>query len=103
MKAIEIRGFFGLLLFIAMAIVTVILAITIPSTVTWVTWNAIIGELFRGPMIHFWQAIILTAILGIAVKLIFQPQINFQFKRVSSPEELEELRKRYDKDSNKPN
>jgi hypothetical protein len=102
MKAVEIRGFFGMVLFIAMALGTLILAITIPSTVTWVTWNAIIGELFRGPMIHFWQAIILTTIIGIVVKLIFQPQINFQFKRVTSAEELEELRKRYDKDSHKP-
>ena len=84
MRTVEIKGFRGLLAFVAIALLVGSMAVAIPVSVVWVTWNAMIGELLHGPMLAFWQAIVLTAILAITYKLLFQPQISLQVKRVKN-------------------
>jgi hypothetical protein len=102
MRTFEIKGFWGFILFGLMSLVALILALTLPISFVWVAWNAFVGELFHGPMIAFWQAAILTAILAIAFKIVFQPQISFQIKRVKSPDDLDKhLRKLKEQDSSK--
>ncbi len=88
MKTFEIKGFWGFVLFAIVAIVAVSLAVAVPITMTWVSWNALVFELFQGPEIAFWQAALLTTIIAVSLKIIFQPQISFQVKRVKSPEDL---------------
>src|SRR5689334_20116171 len=89
MKTFEIKGFWGFLFFAFMSIVILFITATLPVAFTWVAWNAFVGELFHGPLIDLWQAVILAAILGISLMLLFQPKVSFQIKRVQSPEELE--------------
>ncbi len=92
MKTFEVKGFWGFLLFSIVSILLVSAVVTLPISFTWVAWNAIVGEAFNGPLIEFWQAIILTAAIGVAFKIIFQPQISIQVKRVKSPDELRNLK-----------
>lgn len=102
MKTFEIKGFWGFVFFTIVGITLLLLIISIPVTFVWVGWNAIVGEVFHGPMIEFWQAAILTAAIAVTCKIIFQPQISVQFKRVKSQEEIEkQLRKLKEQDSRK--
>jgi hypothetical protein len=89
MKVFEIKGFKGFVLFLLTSVVMLSLMIFLPVSFCWVTWNAVVGEIFHGPMISFWQAILLTAIVGLALYIVFQPEISFQFKRVESSDELD--------------
>lgn len=89
MKTIEIKGFWGFVGFAVMSLLFFVAIMGIPVSVTWVIWNALVGEVFHGPMIAFWQAAILTTIFAVAFKIIFQPQISFQVKRVKNPEDLD--------------
>lgn len=89
MKTFEIKGFWGFLFFTVVSLVLLAVAIALPISFVWVCWNAVVGEICSGPMIEFWQAAILTAAIGVALYILFQPQISFQVKRVKSPEDLE--------------
>ncbi len=89
MRTFEIKGFWGFITFTIFGLLALTVAISLPVSVIWVIWNAIIGEIFHGPMIAFWQAGLLTAIFAIILKIMFQPQISFQVKRVKTSEELD--------------
>lgn len=102
MKTFEIKGFWGFIIFTVVSLVVLSLAVTIPISISWVTWNAIIGEVLHGPMIEFWQAAILTAAIAVACQIVFQPQISVNVKRVKSPDELDKhLRNFKEQDSAK--
>lgn len=89
MRTFEIKGFWGFILFAVMGVAALAVVLGLPISFIWIAWNAIVGDVFHGPLIAFWQAIILTAIFAVAFRIIFQPQISFQFKRVKSPDELD--------------
>lgn len=94
MRTFEIKGFWGFVLFTIVSLFLISIAVAIPVSVTWVTWNALVGEVMKGPMIEFWQAAILTAAFGVLFKIVFQPKICLNIKRVKSAEDLEkQLRK----------
>lgn len=94
MKTYEIKGFWGFLFFTLVSGALLLLVIAIPVSFTWVAWNAIVGEVFHGPMIEFWQAIILTAAIAVAFQILLKPRLFIQVKRVKSPDELQkQLRK----------
>lgn len=104
MRTFEIKGFWGFVLFAVTSLIVISLLVLLPVSFFWVSWNAIVGEVFHGPMISFWQAILLTAIFAVAFKIVFQPQISFQIKRVKSPDDLDaQLRKLKEKDADAPN
>src|SRR5689334_22074198 len=89
MKMVEIKGFWGFISFACMGLLMLGVAVVLPVSFIWVAWNAFVGEMFHGPMIAFWQAMILTASIAVSLIIIFQRQVSFQIKRVKSPEELE--------------
>lgn len=89
MKTFEIKGFWGFVFFAVISLLILTAVVTVPISFVWVSWNAIVGEVFKGPMIAFWQAAILTAILAISFHIVFQPQVSFQVKRVKTPDDLE--------------
>ncbi len=84
MRTYEIKGFWGFILFTLVSLSLLTVIIVVPVGATWITWNAIVGDVCHGPIIAFWQAALLTASMAIAFKIIFQPQISFQIKKVKS-------------------
>ena len=87
MKTIEVKGFWGFLFFSLAGLLALAVVVSVPISVVWVSWNAFVGEVFQGPMISFWQASILTAIIAVTCQIVFQPQISFQVKRIKTPDE----------------
>ncbi len=91
MKTFEVKGFWGFTGFIFMASMAVLVGASVPISVTWITWNALVSDIFSGPTIAFWQAALLTAAFAVAFKIVFQPEIAIHIKRVKSAEELENV------------
>jgi hypothetical protein len=84
---IEIKGFWGMVVFLGMGLLALALVVTLPVGVIWITWNALVSEVAGGPMIAFWQAAILTVALGVALRIVFQPTLAIQVKRVQNSQE----------------
>lgn len=93
MKTFEIKGFWGFVVFGLMSLLMLSVAVTLPVSFVWVAWNAFVGEIFHGPMLTFWEAALLTAIIAVSLKIIFQPQISFQIKRIKGPDDVNKFNK----------
>ena len=85
MKVYEIKGLSGLLAFLGSVLLTLALVLLLPSAFMMVLWNAMIFELFSGPEIGLAQGLLLWLASAIVFKLIFNPQIEFEFKKMDRP------------------
>lgn len=89
MHVFHIKGLPGLLLFGLALICTALLVFVLPSAFMMVLWNATVFEGLSGPEISLAQGFILWLATVILFKLIFKPEIQFQFKNVSGPDDVE--------------
>ena len=83
MQVYEIKGFTGLLSFILAVLALVVLLVIVPAFVMQVFWNAIVFEGLGGPAMSLLQGGLLWAECLILFKLVANPQISFQFKKVN--------------------
>ena len=100
MKAFQIESFKDLLLLVLFLLISFAISLGVPSLVTWVTWNGVVGDILEGPYIAFWQAIILTAALLLTLYQIIKPEIIFEVHHLddTTPDEkLSEKQKRIKK------
>lgn len=96
MNAFEVKNWQELLLLIVMTLVTLAVLIGLPNALTWVTWNAILGDVFKGPYIDFIQALPLTLAFFIVCGLILKPELKLEIHQSKSPEEMEKAKKRFE-------
>jgi hypothetical protein len=89
MKVFHIQGLGGLLMLLVAFLGFLSLVLFLPTSFVMVLWNATVFEGLQGPEIHFGQAILLWLAIMLSLFLIVRPEIQFQFKRVSSPSDLE--------------
>ncbi len=85
MQVFQIKGLSGLIVFILAMLGLLALFIALPSAFLMVFWNAVVFEGFEGPQIGLFQGMLLWAAVLISLKLVMNPQISFQFKKVSDP------------------
>lgn len=80
MHVFHIRGFSGVLMVILAVISTVLLLMLLPASFLMVLWNALIFESAIGPEISIYQGFMLWGFIVVLLKLIFNPQIKFEFQ-----------------------
>ena len=85
MQVFQIKGLTGLIVFILAVLGLLALFIALPSAFLMVFWNAVVFEGFEGPQIGLLQGMLLWAAALISLKLVMNPQVSFQFKKVSDP------------------
>jgi hypothetical protein len=85
MHVFHIKGFSGALLFFLALLATAAVLLLLPSSFMMVLWNALVFEGFKGPEIDLYQGFLLWGMLLLALKLIFRPEIQFQFLRQQPP------------------
>lgn len=85
MKVFEIKGIAGLLVFLGSVLLTLALVLIIPAAFMMVLWNAMVFELLGGPEIGLLQGMLLWVATAIVFKLVFNPQIEFEFKKMDHP------------------
>lgn len=90
MQIYQIKGFKGALTFALAAIGVAILSVLLPSFLAQVFWNAIVFEGFNGPEIGLIQGALLWCISLILFKLIANPQVSFQFKKMNDPNDTDQ-------------
>ncbi len=83
MQIYQVKGFKGALAFGLAVVGVAILSVLLPSFLAQVFWNAIVFEGFSGPEIGLLQGALLWAAVLILFKLIANPQISFQFKKMN--------------------
>jgi hypothetical protein len=93
MQILLLKGFSGLLMIALLVVVVLTLVMALPSLFCLVFWNAVVFEGFRGPEINITQAVLLWSATLALLNWRFKPQLTLQFKRVSDPNELEQLAK----------
>jgi hypothetical protein len=99
MHIFHIKGFSGLLLFGLAMVCTALLVFVLPSAFMMVLWNATVFEGFSGPQINLSQGFVLWLAAIVLFKLVFKPEIQFQFKSVSGPDDIERFTRDF---KNKP-
>jgi len=89
MQVYEVKGIAGLAkLGLAIAGLVGILFV-LPSLFMMVLWNAVVFEGLNGPLIGFFQSVLLWLMFCVAFKLVFQPEIHLEFKKVTDPKDLD--------------
>jgi len=84
----HIKGISGLLVFMAIALLTFIVLFFPPSVFTMVLWNATVFEGFHGPEIGFTQAFLLWSAIIVLYKMIFNPKFKMiEFRQTRDPED----------------
>ena len=104
MKAFKIEGFKDVILFCLFVLFSLSIIIGVPSLITWVAWNGVIGDLLDGPYIAFWQAILLTLAVLLTIYQLMRPEIIFEVHHVEdngADDKLTESQKRIKKLKNK--
>lgn len=87
MQVFQIKGLSGLIVFILAVLGLLALLMLLPSAFLMVFWNAVVFEGFEGPQIGLFQGMLLWVATLILIKLVMNPQISFQFKKVSDPDD----------------
>ncbi len=90
MQIYQIKGFKGLLAFILAVVGVAILSVLLPSFIAQVFWNAIVFEGLGGPEIGLLQGALLWSASLILFKLVANPQISFQFKKMKDPNDRDQ-------------
>ncbi len=91
MQVFQIKGIKGfLLLFVALVGLSALLFM-VPSALMMVFWNALVFEGLRGPEINFLHGLLLWVACLLVLKLVLNPQVNFQFRQITDPADLEKL------------
>jgi len=88
MHVFQIKGFSGLLAFGVALVLTAILVFVLPALFMMTLWNAIVLEGLQGPEITLSQGLVLWMIALVAFKLIFRPEIRFQWQQINDPSDL---------------
>jgi hypothetical protein len=83
MHIFQLKGFKSYLAFLTAVLLLVASVLALPAFLMQITWNAIILETFNGPEISLIQGFLLWGIMLILFKLLFNPEINFEFKALS--------------------
>ncbi|HEY9746666.1 MAG TPA: hypothetical protein V6C99_10660 [Oculatellaceae cyanobacterium] len=84
MHVFHIRGFSGVLVLVAVAISALLLLLLLPASFMMVLWNALVFEGFNGPEIDLTQGFFLWGFVMVLLKLIFKPQIKFEFQSLAA-------------------
>ncbi|MEM0951801.1 MAG: hypothetical protein AAGI66_06630 [Cyanobacteria bacterium P01_H01_bin.74] len=86
MHVFQIKGFSGFLALLFAILLTILLLFALPTAFMMVLWNALIYESFKlGPEINYYQGFLLWALFLIVFKLVFNPEIHFQFDALDNP------------------
>jgi hypothetical protein len=85
MHVFHIKGFSGALLFVLALLATAAVVFLLPSSFMMVLWNTLVFEGFKGPEIDLYQGFLLWGMLLLTLKLVFRPEIQFQFLRPPAP------------------
>ena len=99
MSAFEVKNFRDLLMLLGLVLFVLAVAIGLPTAFTWITWNALVGDLFQGPYIAFVEAIPLALFGYVVLLLISRPEIKFEVHQTKSPEDKETLLRRFGSNS----
>lgn len=81
MHVFHIKGFSGVLVFLLAFVSVLALFLLLPATFMMVLWNALVFEGLKGPEFDLYQGFLLWGILLVLIKLIFKPEIQFQFQK----------------------
>lgn len=92
MRVFHIKGFSGLMMFLVAILGVLSLTVFLPTAFIMVLWNATVFEGLSGPQINLGQALLLWMATFIMLVILLQPQVQLQFKRVSSPADLDPKR-----------
>jgi hypothetical protein len=84
MHVFHIRGLSGFMVFLLAVVSAVLLLLLLPASFMMVLWNALVFESFKGPEISLLQGFLLWGTLMIALKIVFKPEIKFEFQPVNS-------------------
>ena len=93
MQVFHIKGISGLLAFLAALFLVMILVAVLPASLMMTLWNATVFEGLKGPEVTLAQGFVLWMILLVVGKLVFHPQIEFQFRQAKEPADLDHLNK----------
>jgi hypothetical protein len=89
MQVFQIKGLSGLLMFILAVAGLLALFLLLPGAFMMVFWNAVVFEGFYGPEIGLIQGLLLWGVALLFIKLVMNPQISFQFRKVSDPKDID--------------
>lgn len=89
MQVFEVKGFTGFVKLVAAIVGVLFVFIALPSLFLMVAWNAIVFEGFQGPLIDWYQGVLLWLIMAVAFKVIFNPEIHLEFKKIDDPKNLD--------------
>ncbi len=89
MQLFQIKGFRGLAMFLLSMAALLCVFVLLPASFMMVLWNAVVLEGFHGPSIGMVQGALLWAATLIVLKLVLNPQISFEFKKVSNPKDID--------------
>ena len=84
MHVFHVRGFSGVLMLALAVISAVLLLLLLPASFMMVLWNALVFESFQGPEIDLFQGFLLWGFIVVLLKLIFKPQIKFEFQTIAN-------------------
>lgn len=84
MHVFHIRGLSGFMVFLLAIVSAVLLLLLLPASFMMVLWNAFVFESFKGPEISLLQGFLLWGALMVALKVIFKPEIKFEFQPVNT-------------------
>ena len=96
MNAFEIKNWQQLVVLVFMTVLLLLTLIGLPNLMTWISWNALVGDLFNGPYISFVQALPLTLSFFGFLYLSVRPQIQLEIHKANSSEEAEVLRRQFE-------
>ena len=90
MHVFQIKGFSGLLMFGVALLLTALLVLVLPALFMMTLWNAVVFEGFSGPEVGASQGLLLWMMTLVLFKLVFRPEISFQFHQVNDPPDLDQ-------------
>jgi hypothetical protein len=102
MKAFHIKHWRDAVMVSAFLLLSLSLILGVPTLITWVSWNALVGDVMNGPYIVFWQAVILTLAFYVLLYLVLRPEIHFELTQVDDSNNNDDPTHHLPKKPNKP-